>query len=79
MRPSEGASEAIFTPVVVRPELPATAEPATQLNRTSESPGPAEAKRGRMEIALKRGCRITVFADVDGGALARILDVLDRR
>jgi hypothetical protein len=50
-----------------------------QLNAAAESPGPAEARRGRMEIALKRGCRITVFADVDGGALARVLDVLSRR
>jgi transposase len=34
---------------------------------------------GRMEIALDGGGRITVFADVDGEALRRVLGVLDGR
>lgn len=34
---------------------------------------------GRMEIVAKRGGRVIVGADVDAGALARVLDVLDRR
>lgn len=35
--------------------------------------------RGRIEIALARGTRIVVDADVDADALARVLDVLERR
>jgi hypothetical protein len=34
---------------------------------------------GRMEIALDRGRRITVFADVDGEALRRVLAIVERR
>lgn len=74
-----GPSELVFTPVVVRSDRRETTEPAARSMPMEESPGPVGARRGRMEIALKRGCRITVFADVDGGALARVLDVLDRR
>ncbi len=44
----------------------------------------AEARRepvptGRMEIALAHGRRIVVGADVDAEALARVVDVLERR
>ncbi len=34
---------------------------------------------GRMEIVIERGGRVIVDADVDAGALARVLEVLDRR
>jgi len=34
---------------------------------------------GRMEIVTGRGLRVIVDADVDAGALARVLEVLDRR
>jgi transposase len=34
---------------------------------------------GRMEIALDGGWRITVFADVDGEALRRVLGIVERR
>ena len=34
---------------------------------------------GRMEIVTRRGGRVIVGGDVDAGALARVLDVLDRR
>jgi hypothetical protein len=34
---------------------------------------------GRMEIVTERGGRVIVDADVDAGALARVLEVLDRR
>jgi transposase len=34
---------------------------------------------GRMEIALDAGWRITVFADVDGEALRRVLSIMERR
>ena len=39
----------------------------------------APAAAGRMEIALVGGARIVVGADVDAGALARVLNVLSRR
>ena len=71
-----GPSGLAFTPVVVRSD---PTEPAARSMPMEESPGAGSARRGRMEIALRRGCRITVFADVDVGALARILDVLERR
>ena len=35
--------------------------------------------RGRMEIVTGRGGRVIVGADVDAGALTRVLEVLDRR
>jgi transposase len=34
---------------------------------------------GRMEIVTRHGGRVIVDADVDAGALARVLEVLDRR
>ena len=34
---------------------------------------------GRMEIVTRRGGRVIVGVDVDASALARVLDVLDRR
>ena len=34
---------------------------------------------GRMEIVIERGGRVIVDADVDAGALARVLEVLERR
>jgi transposase len=39
----------------------------------------ASRSRGRMQITLARGSRIVVDADVDTAALARVLDVLERR
>jgi hypothetical protein len=64
---------------VVRSDAPEITEPAARSMPMEESAGAGSARRGRMEITLKRGCRIAVFADVDGRALARILDVLERR
>ncbi|MDH3236639.1 MAG: transposase [Alphaproteobacteria bacterium] len=51
---------------------------------TSEDPCPAPAFRpgshgGQMEIVIKVGDRVIVGADVDTDALARVLEVLDRR
>ena len=36
-------------------------------------------RHGRMVIVLEKGQRVVVDADVDGPALARVLDVLERR
>ena len=46
---------------------------------TPAAPIVLPAAAGRMEIALVGGERIVVGADVDAGALARVLDVLSRR
>ncbi|ETR79363.1 hypothetical protein X566_00165 [Afipia sp. P52-10] len=61
----------VFLPVQV------TAEPA------AAKPSPARRRRrkatGSIEIDLGSGRRLTVGADVDAAALARVLDVLERR
>src|SRR4051794_33019767 len=54
-----------FVPAVVVPEAAPTV--------------PAVPARGRMVIVVANGRRIIVDAGVDAGALARVLDVLDRR
>src|SRR5271165_898832 len=59
-----------FTPVCE----PAEIAPAA-LAEAKREPGPT----GRMEIALANGRRIIVGADVDARALARVVDVLERR
>ena len=57
--------EAGFVPAVVVPQMaPRSAVPLPS---------------GRMEIVLPNGRRIIVDAGVDGAALARVLDVLERR
>jgi transposase len=40
---------------------------------------PAPSDTGRIEIELPNGCRIRVDTAIDGKALRRILDVLERR
>ena len=66
-----GDPEPVFLPVQV------TTEPA------SAKPPPATKRRrkmtGSIEIDLGSGRRLTVGADVDAVALARVLDVLERR
>ena len=59
-----------FSPVIVAPD-PAPMVPARH-------DAPAQ-RVGRMEIELGADRRIVVGADVDAGALARVLAVLDRR
>ena len=59
-----------FTPVMIAPDSPPM-PPA--------GPGQPHEAAGRMEIALTNGRSIVVGPDVDAAALARVLDVLDRR
>ena len=56
--------------------VPATIVPASQ---PEEAPVSTPLRRGRMVIVLAKGQRVIVDADVDGRALARVLDVLERR
>jgi transposase len=46
-------------------------------NRSCQSPGAV--MQGRMEIVLGGGQRVIVDKEVDAGALARVVGVLDRR
>ncbi len=53
-----------FVPAIVVPEA---------------QPGTARSATGRMEIVVAKGRRIIVDAGVDAAALARVIEVLDRR
>ena len=61
-----------FVPAVIVPEPLPAVRPPTGL-------GCAKSGDDRIEIVLGRGRRIIVRAGVDGAALARVLDVLERR
>lgn len=67
-----------FVPVVVVPEPTSATLPAPA---PMPKPGPRSAtlREGRVEIVLARGRRVVVDADVDPHALARVLEVVDRR
>ena len=62
-----------FVPVVVVSEQPLPAKPVPR-RRASR-----QAAQGRMVIEVGRGRRVVVDGAVDAEALARVLDVLDRR
>ena len=63
----------VFVPAVVVPELPLPAKAAPRRR------APRQAAQGRMVIEVGRGRRVVVDGAVDAEALARVLDVLDRR
>ena len=58
-------SGSVFVPAVVHPEGPVSTPPAMSSTR--------------MELVVSRGRRIIVDAGVDVAALARVLDLLERR
>ena len=62
-----------FVPAVLAPEPAAKGEPAPRRR------APRQAAQGRMVIEVGRGRRVVVDGAVDAEALARVLDVLDRR
>ncbi|RYC30281.1 IS66 family insertion sequence hypothetical protein [Lichenibacterium minor] len=62
-----------FVPAVLVPEPAAKRELAPRRTR------PRQALQGRMVIEVGRGRRVVVDGAVDAEALARVLDVLDRR
>lgn len=62
-----------FVPAVLVPEPAARSEPTPRRRR------PRQAVQGRMVIEVGRGRRVVVDDAVDAEALARVLDVLDRR
>ena len=59
----------VFLPVQVSIEPPVTPPPGRRRRKTA----------GAIEIDIGPGRRLTVGADVDAAALARVLDVLERR
>ena len=63
----------VFVPAVVVPELPLPAKAAPRRR------APRQVAQGRMVIEVGRGRRVVVDGAVDADALARVLDVLDRR
>lgn len=70
-RRSPAVAEPAFVPAVV------VSEPEAASDRGDRAPtSPAS---GRMLIVLGRGRRVVVDAEVDAAALARVLDVLERR
>jgi transposase len=54
-------------------------EPAEVASSSFAESKPGLMPAGRMEIALANGRRVIVGADFDAAALARVLDVLERR
>jgi transposase len=56
--------------------VPATIVPERLPERAPVAVPP---RQGRMVIVLAKGRRVVVDADVDGPALARVIDVLERR
>ncbi|WP_237479303.1 IS66-like element accessory protein TnpA [Lichenibacterium dinghuense] len=69
----EPAPVPAFVPAVVVSERPLAAKPVPR-RRASR-----QAAQGRMVIEVGRGRRVVVDGAVDAEALARVLDVLDRR
>ncbi len=61
-----------FVPAVIGPEPPIASPPKT-------ASSPAKPGDDRIEIVLSRRRRVIVGAGVEAAALARVLDVLERR
>jgi transposase len=69
-----GASGPALLPVTI------TSEPVAQKAAAPpDVPPPALPRPGRIEIELPGGYRVRVDATIDGKALRRVLDVLERR
>jgi transposase len=64
-----------FVPAVIVPE-PA---PALSAPKTTAAPMPTRPRGRRIEIVLARGRRVIVDEGIDPDALARVLDVVERR
>ena len=69
-RARSAAPAPVFLPVQVTPGPPAVAPPPAKRRRKAA---------GSIEIDIGFGRRLRVGADVDAAALARVLDVLERR
>ncbi len=64
----------------VRPSCPPSSCRSRRPSQGCAAPeGPRQAAQGRMVIEVGRGRRVVVDGAVDADALARVLDVLDRR
>jgi len=68
-----------FVPAIVAPEETACEPPMEARRAPSPDAAPERACRGRMVIVLGGKRRVIVDSDVDGAALGRVLDVLERR
>jgi transposase len=76
-------SRASHVPPAVVPRFAAVriseAPPETAVSTPSEQPRATGGRSGVIEISLGGGRRVRVDASVDAAALARVLDVLERR
>ena len=76
-------SRANHVPAAVVPRFAAVriskAPTETAVSTPSEHPRAAGGRNGLIEISLGGGRRVRVDASVDAAALARVLDVLERR
>lgn len=78
----EGAPGAVagFVPVMVTPDEPESGEPRKDERRAPSRDAASDpACPGQMVIVLGGARRVIVGNDVDGAALERVLDVLERR
>ena len=66
-----------FVPAIVAPDSSGEAPVAERQSPPNDSP--ARLSGGRMVIVLSGGWRVIVGSDVDGAALRRVLNVLERR
>jgi len=71
---------AAFVPAVVMPAQGKGGAPAEPLaENTAGASVDSRQAAGRMEIVLSGARRVIVGSDVDGGALRRVIDALERR
>ncbi len=73
-----GEEERGFVPAIVAPDSPRETAVAEAQSPPSDD-SPARPSGGRIVIVLSGGCRVIVGSDVDGVALRRVLNVLERR
>ena len=67
-----------FVPAIVAPDNPRET-PVAEAQSPPSDDSPARASSGRMVLVLAGGRRVIVDRDVNGAALRRVLDVLERR
>ena len=67
-----------FVPAIVAPDN-SRETPVAEAQSPPSDNSPARASSGRMVLVLAGGRRVIVDRDVNGAALRRVLDVLERR
>jgi transposase len=80
-QPEAGVDRAAFVPAVIAPDEPLPGEGGPALRATGAGVEESSARRtsGLIEIVLPCGRRVIVDREVSTAALARVLEVLERR